>query len=234
METDLIKLLTPYEIGLEKERIGPDSDGGYVTAIELSKQSSELYTYGVGNDVRYEVDWMNRYGKKVWTYDHTCNGPRTGLINHTRQGIGWDDANLEDFFVHYNQNKTNGDILFKMDIEGGEYDYFLDSRFDYNKFKDIALGVNIEIHWISDSEYRNKFYKLMDLFNNDYVLYHIHGNVWGTVFDYNGFDIVDIIELSFARKDICNEITPNKTSYPTKLDKSNKQGGSDFIFKFLQ
>lgn len=236
METDLIKLLTPKEIGLPKKRLGPDRDGGYVTPEYLLDNCSELYTYGVGHDVRYENDFTNQYEKKSYLYDHTSNASvSSDLSKKFRQGIGFDDANLGDFNDHYEENGSQGEVYFKMDTEGAEYDYFLDDRFDYSKFKNRVMGIALEIHWIKDLEFQEKFRILANKLEQDYVLCHVHGNVWCDEFEYNGETLIDVMELTYLRKDHCPQITENVTQYPIQgLDYSNRPGHEDFQFNYLR
>ena len=228
-------LLTPKNVGYEKKRLGPQRDGGYVTPIYLLEECSELYTYGVGHDVRYENEFTSEYNKKSWLYDHTSGASvNNKLSKKFNEGIGWGD-NLGDFNNHYEQNNSEGEIYFKIDTEGAEYDYFLDDRFDYSKFKNRVMGIAIEVHWLKQPEFRQKFIKLAELLQQDYILCHVHGNNWCDEFDFEGYTFVDVMELTYLRKDHCKYVTEDTAEYPIKgLDYPNRPNSTDFDFKYLK
>ena len=63
-------------------RVGRCGDGGYVVPEVLLSKVDVLYNYGVGNEITFEQDFLERYPKKkVMAFDHTiskypkkCNG----------------------------------------------------------------------------------------------------------------------------------------------------------------
>lgn len=40
------------------KRLGPDEDGGYVMSEKVLDECVALFTYGVGNEIRYELNFF--------------------------------------------------------------------------------------------------------------------------------------------------------------------------------
>lgn len=70
-----LNFLRPISIK-NKIRIGPKLDGGYVVYEPALNSSDTLVTYGVGWDIKFEVDYHETTGNDVHMFDHTMFGEK--------------------------------------------------------------------------------------------------------------------------------------------------------------
>lgn len=106
----------------DKVRVGREGDGGYIVLDQLCKGAT-LYSYGIGDDISFEVDFVNRYGGKAKCFDHTIDGipttdPRitfkkTGLGNGRNCNFPVSDVDLQD----------SAPRILKVDVEHNEWDW---------------------------------------------------------------------------------------------------------------
>ncbi len=77
---------------------------------------------------------------------------------------------------------------------------------------------------------------MMEKLSKRFTLIHTHGNTWGDIFNYEGYDILNVYELSFINtKYITDEIKPISIEYPIiGLDYSNNRYKEDFKFEFFK
>ena len=232
----MIKLFKTYLISSDKIRLGPDEDGGY-TASTISLESSvALYTYGVGHDVRYEEAYKNKYGNEVYLYDHTI-GKETGWdlgqkLNFINEGLGYNEK-CDDFVNHYKKSGIAGDVLLKVDIEGGEYNYF--EKVNIEEVAKVTTGILLELHWLTDVGYQKRAEVLLNKLYEHFTLTHIHGNAWGTTWDYQGHKIPETFELSLVNNKYIKSKEYDTQDYPIEgLDVSNRPNYPDLDLKFLK
>lgn len=234
----MLHLLKPQDIKSPKVRLGPSTpgehnhgDGGYVTPEVMITKSVGLVTYGVAGDIRYEVDYATKYNKPAFLFDHTVDQPREPAPNllFTKEGLGRDIPNCSEFLDHYRRLGLKGNVLLKIDIEGGEFDYF--NSTDIATASLVTTGIILEIHWLDDANNQKKFITMMEKLSEFYVLTHVHGNNWGGTFDYierisqtkfQGATIPKVFELTFVNKRFVNYIVPDSRTYPIEgLDLPN-------------
>lgn len=250
----MLHLLKPQNINCPKVRLGPSTpgegeqfngDGGYVTPTVNIDKSVALVTYGVDRDIRYELDYNIKYNKPAYLFDHTVEHPREpapGLL-FTKEGLGRDKPDCSEFLQHYNRLGLKGDVLLKIDIEGGEYDYFIET--DLPGISLVTTGLLLEVHWLDIESNQKKFITIMEKLKEFFVLTHVHGNNWGGTFNYvkkisetKFTDIVvpKVLELTFTNKRFVNYITPDNQTYPIPgLDLRNCAipGRNDYSLDFL-
>lgn len=230
MEKELWGLLTPKNIKHRKTRLGPNYDGGYVIPEILLEKCSALYTYGVGENIGFEAHFLDRYTKPIYTYDHTINWEVPYQFGYKKEGLGFGE-NLGDYLDHYTENNTWGEAFLKLDIEGGEYPYFLNCNME--KLSKITNGICMEVHYLDEPEKMKDFVNIMKRISNYFDLIHIHANNFGGNFIYDDRILYQTLELTFIRKDYTGELSPIKTKYPMMgLDFSNN-GMVDYPIWFL-
>lgn len=228
----MIEQLTIYTTRIPKVRIGPPSDGGYVVNLESLCKSSALFSYGVGGNISFEIDYVKATGKKAFCFDHTINPIYIPFdfeknITHFLEGISCEKQEKTDtFFAHYDkyfekhfgqeENSSENKVLLKIDIEGNEYEVL--SKMNMEKLSEIANGLIIEFHDLQSPQYRATFFDLLTRINKYFYLTHLHGN--------NFFGNFDFFEKRFAPE--INEWYIEKFSMPRLLELSflNKQASS--------
>lgn len=237
----MLDLLTPYKTPSGLIRLGPPEDGGYVTPVDVLEDCSALMTYGVGHDERYEHAFHKHTGKPVWMFDHTI-GRETGFdygegLNFVNEGLGlYPEGNCNDHVTHWGKyiNSGNGRalgrVLLKVDIEGGEYSYFMNQS--PKSLPRIVSGILLEVHWLGTESYRESFVEIMRNINKGFALCHVHGNNWGNLFEWEGYQVPDVMELTFINKDLL--LTENRGEYPVLgLDLPNNPNKPDYLLPFL-
>ena len=237
MSDSFLKLLKPQNVFLTKKRIGPQEDGGYVMVDYVLENCDALFTYGVGGDVRFENDFCEQYNKPAYLFDHTPSAGSEepwvkGLLNFTPEGLGFDEK-CKQITEHCAERNISSGILLKIDIEGYELDYFTDNRVP--SIGSSVMGLIIEVHWIQDETNREKFIKMLNTLDENFILFHIHGNVWGGEWDYNSLTIPRVLELSFVNRNLVTKYEPDNQDYPIEgLDFTNRGGSTDCDLSFLK
>jgi hypothetical protein len=60
---------SPSPSPIQKVRIGPNSDGGYVVSQEVSSNCKLLISFGIGDDERFEKAFSKEFGSKIVMVD---------------------------------------------------------------------------------------------------------------------------------------------------------------------
>jgi len=234
MNKKILPLLKPQNVFLDKKRIGPLEDGGYVMPEIVLEKCSALFTYGVGTDTRYEEDFVETYNKKAYLFDHTTGQPsweKNNLI-FTPEGLG-NKENCKEWFEHYDQFNIKGDIFLKVDIEGTERTYFNET--DISKLNEKVLGIAIEIHYIDNIEYREQCINLLEKLKEGFILCHIHGNSWSPSVPIEDESVPTVLELSFINKRYVNNYEEDTQDYPIEgLDFSNNPSVKDSNLNWIK
>ena len=233
MNSNLISLLTPYDVSSPKLRLGPNCDGGYVISEVALKECDFLFTYGVAQDIRYEEVFSNNYNKPAYLFDHTINQSpwEKGLLKYIPEGLGF-EYQCKDFLEHYKEFQLKGDVLLKIDIEGNEYSYFENT--DLSQISQITTGLLLEVHWIDNPDILPRFINLMNNLNEYFILNHIHANNYGSTWNYESYTLPNILELSFINRKYINKFEKSQDSYPIwGLDYPNNVSISDIELSFI-
>jgi hypothetical protein len=196
-----------------KIRLGNKSDGGYV--IGLLDTYDCYISAGVSDEESFSRDFINYYNMNK-DNSFAFDGTIIKYPVHYTNKITFIRKNINSFFNSKNANllyfmRNYKDIFLKMDIEGSEYNWILNtSESDLLSFKQITM----ELHGINDNSwgatYQQKVECLRKLSNTHYLI-HIHGN------NHSGKtnNIPDVIEATFIRKDcFANEPELNKVNLP--------------------
>ena len=78
----MFRELLIYNVDEKKIRLGPKKDGGYVVLKKFSKSIDTLFSFGVENNVDFEIDFQKRFlPKQICFYDHTISSlPKKKII----------------------------------------------------------------------------------------------------------------------------------------------------------
>jgi hypothetical protein len=233
MNSNLISLLTPYDVFSPKIRLGPNCDGGYVISEVALEECDFLFTYGVADDIRFEEAFSTTYNKPSYLFDHTINKSpwEKGLLKYIPEGLGF-EYSCKDFLEHYDEFQLKGNALLKIDIEGNEYSYFENTNL--SQISKITTGLLLEIHWIDNYNTLSRFINLINNLNEYFILNHIHGNNYGSVWNYESYTLPNVLELSFVNRRYISKFEKSKDSYPTpELDYPNDVSRSDIELNFI-
>ena len=230
----MLKYFKPQDINSPKKRLGADRDGGYVMPELVLNKCVALFTYGVGGDTSYEVDFEKQYQKPVYMFDHTIGQENWDKDNlhFINEGLGSGDK-CKDFIDHYNQFNIQGDVFLKIDTEGAEFDYF--ENVDIDKLSEKVVGMVIEVHWLEQESNRTRFINMMDKINKHFIVVHTHGNNWGGEFEYEHFIVPRVPEFSFINKRYVSDYKPDNQDYPIAgIDFPNNPSVTDCNLDFLK
>jgi len=223
----LKELLTPYDLGFTKMRIGHLCDGGYVIYQEPLLETNNVYSLGIGPVCGSDFQ-LAQMGKIINMYDaepfYHNEHP-----NYRFKQIYVTSEVIDDELKFTNDNN----LLMCMDIEGGEYEILTNMK-EENLLK--FSQISIEIHWIGgenrivDGVPKNggrepndngkSVIRMFEKLNKHFYLYHIHVNNGANPYE----DFPDVIECSYLRKDKCvhigngNYTTIHRETKPYPID----------------
>jgi len=221
---ELLALLTPWDIDLDKFRIGRRGDGGYVAADQLHPKQAIL-SYGISNEVSFDLE-MAEAGFKVWQFDHTIDGApvaHDNLIFH-KEGVAGRDRPDEKLFTveaHAERFAINLDgAILKMDVEGSEWDVFDQMSPDtLGRFDQIFVELH-SLGRLSRPRFAGIFSRVMAKLNAQFTLFHVHANNARPLVPVETFFTPGLLEVSFVRTDLVKR-RRSRTWYPTDLDFPN-------------
>lgn len=249
------KNLQIYDTEYTKIRIGPKKDGGYVVLSENIKNCNVLYSYGINDDVSFELDFVRvNPNCIIRLFDHTINElpEKNPSFNFIKEGIASEKKvnldTLENHLYRFNDNLKFNKIL-KMDIEWNEWDVFEKMP---NEIMCQFDQILCEFHFIpvfyeqNHSEYFTKFHKLIyeqinqQLFEkyqkvlnkifDKFYLFHLHINNSLPVNKILNNEFPPLVEMSLVNKKIINHPRFTLFKYPIEnLDFPNKPYKSDII-----
>jgi hypothetical protein len=124
-------------------------------------------------------------------------------------------ATSEDLFT------WSEDCILKVDIEGHEYSAFKSLDIDNQR---RASQIVIELHDVVSTLYNSpsEIIGLIEKLLSTHVLVHLHGNNYDFSVDIEGYTLPNVLELSFARRDLVEPST-EKIAFPRNLDAPNNR-----------
>ena len=236
----IIDYLKPFDVnGFQRMRLGINDDGGYVIPKQMISTIDCCITFGVGNDISFELNLYNNNPRcKFILYDPTISILPSVLQNSVFYNDKWISSYESDNKITphnvLNNAKIYEHILLKCDIEGGEYGS-IQTLFE-NDIKKIDLLL-IEIHDIYDNEKNCK--DLLDFISKWFTCFHVHANVAVGLYKFTNDYIPHIyMPKMYEITYINNNIIKNKFPYDGPLpipgiDYSNTPYINDIDLSFL-
>lgn len=213
-----LKYMKPHKVlGYDKIRLGGDYDGGYICINDFDNIKIAI-TGGVAHDDRWENDIARERNIPTLSFDPTqpCDMPSVPnlpykLFAGKLEGYPLTrNSTLDALLFTFNQHEA----IAKIDIEGDEWElltYTQDSTLD--KFRQIVVEFHMNETLDTMCEYGNVFEKLYKTFR----IVHVHGNNWSKIHNFEGLNLPDVFEVTFANKNYYNMEVSNET-FPTELD----------------
>lgn len=240
---DQIKI---YDVGLPKVRIGHPNDGGYILLEPLLDGVEVVYSFGVEEDVTFDIEFGKRYGSIIRLYDHTIEcipqGEKGGDVPHGifyKQGIGSrTDGDIDTLQNYVDENNDNGKrMILKMDVEGCEWDsLYCCSDELLCQFEHILMechGHQFPYPNLSTDHYGQQLpYEVLKKLNKNFYMFHAHPNNWGWNEPIGEYKIPTLLELSLVRKDLVKDVELYTGSYPTDVDGRNNPNRPDVDINF--
>ena len=229
-----VETFRPYVLEGDLVRYGNKSDGGYIINTKYLQLSNVLYTYGVGGEVSFEIDLL-KYNPtyKIHLYDPTIlqfpeiNG---NVIKHEEGLASYKKDKYDNLLNHLFVNQDiNEKILLKIDIEGGEFDFF--KNIDVDLLSNVVQMI-VEFH--IDRAPVDHFIECLNKINKNFTCIHIHGNNHSNITNINGIEFPIVPEFTFINKQYIKEIplSANKNYPIDNLDYKNGGVNKDWSISF--
>jgi hypothetical protein len=211
----ILETILPRKIKSPLFRLGNPHDGGYVVDVEALHRVDSLYTYGVGGNTTFELDFYEKTKKPVYMFDHTVNDPKIENLNFRKEGLA---AFCNKNFNNFISCNLHHHVLLKIDVEGAEVDWI--KAMDFSK---IAVDTMIiEFHnLLSDLP-------LIEKIKEHYNIIWIHPNNSGGMTA--GFP--NVLEVTFVAKKLDIFEGWARCKYPLKIDSPNIPNKPDYILDF--
>lgn len=113
------------KINLNKKWMG-NNYGGFYIFPDLINNRSKIYSFGIGEDISFDIDLINDYKCEVFGFDPTpksalwvsSNNPNK-LFNFYQYGIGSASGNLK-FYLPKNENHISGSFINHKNVSENE------------------------------------------------------------------------------------------------------------------
>lgn len=232
-----IKYLNPRKPkNVRMKRIGSSNDGGYIMIDDFITHHGNSYSFGVGRNTSWERHISKDYNNKIYMYDHTVNGHNSSDKNFIFKKIGIGRTNNNNLktiqqIIKDNNHVEDKNLTLQCDIEGAEWDIFLDTSQDtLQQFTQM----NIEFHWIgemltndvSQPDGYEKVIKTFEVLRKNFTPFHIHGNNHSRALLIDNKVCPEVVEVSYIRNDLV-DFTDEDVIFPTALDRPNNIRAED-------
>jgi hypothetical protein len=237
----VIEVLRPshvvYPKGAYKVRVGPPRDGGYVLFDYLCQDADLLVSFGIGDDVSFELDFLRRYpAETALLFDPNIEKPP---VEHPKFHFSRAPA-LDGV------GRMTPDAAVKMDIEWDEWHLL-----EHVSFRCAQLVMEAHLlPCVPPSDCSPYFRGLYDRLNtvlfqryadalqrlaSDYHLCHAHTNNSLPPQWVLGRWLPPLWELTWVRKDLVEVQEACFDDFPVRdIDHPNKNDRPDYSFAYLE
>lgn len=210
------ELFIYHTVGEDYRRFGSRNDGGYIMVNDISK-NDVIISCGIADGDNYRIEDIHfekeifDISKDVYMYECCLDGIDNLPENaHFFKGYVGVEIMLSDMLDKIN---TDDDCILKIDIEGGEWDFFDKATSDeIKRFRQIV----VELHWLPEM-IDNQFEKIFSVLNKINITHKvvlINANNYGGMKISDNETVPDVIEVLFLRKDDYNFVDVDR---PTAL-----------------
>ncbi|MER9658017.1 hypothetical protein NKJ26_32175 [Mesorhizobium sp. M0152] len=233
---DFLSKFTPSSaVGRAKIRVGNKTgDGGYVMLDDFEGIVGAL-SAGIGNDVSWDQEIAGR-GIDVYQFDDTIARPPAAheRFHFFRRKISSKATDSSESIrsVIEKVPDSKGRLIFKIDIEGSEWEAF--ETVSADDLRRIAQLVG-EFHGFSkaaNSDWRDRATQIITKLNDVFQIVHVHGNNWSPLNVIANVPFPDVIEVTFANRSMYN-FEDAAESFPTAVDRPNHRDRPDIFLGSL-
>ena len=220
----LVRSLHPVECGHRFLRLGGEGDGGYLVPDDLHDIAA-CWSAGVGCNSDFERDCADRC-MDVFLADGSVTGPACAhpRFRFVRKFVGAVDddhtTTLRSWMASCSKS-DEGELLLKLDIEGGEYEVLLAAP---EAILARCRVIVIEFHQL-DLLWSAPFFRIasraIDKLVSTHACVHIHPNNHDGVLRQHGLDVPPTMEFTFVRRDRLPADPPWRSDFPHPLDRAN-------------
>jgi hypothetical protein len=199
------ELLTPTPSGHSFVRVGTQTDGGYVLAMDVPAPEAVL-SIGVGSETSADNDLADM-GMPVFQFDHTVprapySSSRRGIA-FARLGLGGDNAQFPLVTLKELAARTGatGDLWLMLDAEGAEWPMLRSRTTTLSRYSQIAIELHGLLFALNGPAF-DAFQEALSALLKDHVLVSRHDNEGAPILSLGGVRLPDVTELTLIRKDV--------------------------------
>ncbi|PKA39748.1 FkbM family methyltransferase [Rhizobium sullae] len=230
-----LRLLRPALTGLDFVRIGGFGDGGYLVPNDLAG-IKYCFSPGVSEVADFEEQLASDFGIYSFLADASVDAPPAdnSFFDFEKKFLGCRDQaefmKLSTWMEKKIPAGDAGDLILQMDIEGSEYDVFIDSSIETLRRFRIMV---VEFHGM-DMMFQAKSLKFLkaifEKLAGEFVVAHIHPNNCKTAVQRFGISVPPVMEVTFLRKDRVKPVRDGDVLlFPHELDRKNVPSKEDVI-----
>ena len=226
----VLALITPVMAsGVDKVRVGRESDGGYIMLNDFAGIAGAL-SLGIADDVSWDIDVANR-GIPVLQFDHSVSAPPEAHAGFRFEPLrvsqsDEDGAISLDTIVRTRLDADDAPLLLKIDIEGDEWEVFQAlSETTLSRFKQIVCEFH-DLDRLAEVAFSNTVKDVFEKLSRSHFVHHVHGNNCGNFANVANVIVPQSIEVSFALRSAYHT-TEGTATFPTQLDRPNQPGRAD-------
>jgi hypothetical protein len=226
----VLALITPVMAsGVDKVRVGRESDGGYIMLNDFAGIAGAL-SLGIADDVSWDIDVANR-GIPVLQFDHSVTAPPEGhelfRFEPLRVSQSDEDGAISlDTIVRTRLDADDAPLLLKIDIEGDEWEVFQAlSETTLSRFKQIVCEFH-DLDRLAEVAFSNTVKDVFEKLSRSHFVHHVHGNNCGNFANVANVIVPQSIEVSFASRSAYHT-SEGTATFPTQLDRPNQPGRAD-------
>lgn len=197
----LVTALWPVQ-GLTLIRVGAERDGGYLIPKEMGHIDA-LFSPGVATVADFEEYFADR-GVRVFLADGSVDAPpiQHDLFEFIPKFIGNKvGASWISFprWISETGLESSKNLALQMDIEGGEYDVFMDitARNLFPNFKWIAIELH-DLHLLGEDENWSRIDNLLSTLAANFKVVHVHANNNEALVRIGNSALPPVLEVTFA------------------------------------
>ena len=244
----LLKNISVYKTEYTKKRFGENKDGGYIVLAEPFKKCKVLYSYGISDDISFEIDFVkNNPNSLVRLFDHTITKLPYQHENFSflKEGISAeksDQLNTLENHLNYFGDLNSPNKTLKIDVEWNEWEVFdkmperILSQFDQilcefhfipMNYKDAHTQYFTQFHQSIYSEVNKmlfqKYQSVLDKIVKHYYIFHLHINNSLGINEINTESVPPLVEISLINKNLVQSPILINPDFPIEnLDYPNK------------
>ncbi|SDQ94595.1 FkbM family methyltransferase [Pseudovibrio sp. Tun.PSC04-5.I4] len=218
-------------VAVDLVRIGGCGDGGYLVPNDL-EGIRYCFSPGVDYTASFESELANEYDVKCFMADASVSEPpsQNPAFDFEAKYIG--PRNIGEFMTlssWVTKKACNDDeMLLQMDIEGAEYDVFIETDIDIlKKFRSMI----VEFHGLDrlfDRNYISVMTAIFEKIYKGFSIAHVHPNNCCGVVSLGGIDVPKVVEITFIRNDRVQACSSNlPIILPHQLDEQNVDSKPD-------
>jgi Methyltransferase FkbM domain len=240
----LLESLRPKDNGYSLLRLGSANDGGYLIPNDLAG-IEYCFSPGCGDKWDFEKDLLAKFRIQSFILDSETSKP-ANLDPGIEFDIGWlgsrDSAKfitLESWIKKHFQNSPDQMIL-QMDIENAEWECLRSMKIEtLNRFRILVIEFH-SFDLLNHARFYNSFmepvfHKLL----NSFEVVHTHANNCCGLFDFLGYSLPRVLEVTFHNRSRSNQESGSSTKLkyrdiPNALDRPNVATKDEIVFSWQE